>query len=176
LLAQHPLHEARLHAELDQALAGRAPALDDFARLPYTRMVIEEALRLYPPFPILAWREALADDEVCGVKIPKGATVSIVPWVLHRHQELWDHPERFDPERFSSDRARERSRYAYLPFGTGPRVCIGASFAMTQLTLILATLGQHYRLRLVAGHLVEPQGLISLRPRYGLKTTLESRH
>jgi len=176
LLAQHPLHEARLHAELDQVLAGRTPALDDFPRLPYTRMLIEESLRLYPPFPILAWREALADDEVCGVKIPKGATVSVVPWVLHRHTNLWDHPERFDPERFSPQRSSERSRYAYLPFGTGPRVCIGASFAMTQLTLILATLGQHYRLRLVSGHQVEPQGLISLRPRHGLKTTLESRH
>lgn len=176
LLAQHPMHEARLHAELDQVLAGRAPALDDFPRLPYTRMLIEEALRLYPPFPILAWREALANDEVCDVKIPKGATVSIVPWVLHRHTKLWDHAEQFDPDRFSPERSGERSRYAYLPFGTGPRVCIGASFAMTQLTLILATLGQHYRLRLVSDHQVEPQGLLSLRPRYGLKTTLESRH
>lgn len=176
LLAQHPRHEARLHAELEQVLAGRAPALNDFPSLPYTRMVVEEALRLYPPFPIMAWREALADDEVCGVKIPKGATVSIVPWVLHRHTKLWDHPERFDPERFSPARVKERSRYAYLPFGTGPRVCIGASFAMTELTLILATLAQHYRLCLVPGHKVEPRGLISLRPRYGLKTTLESRH
>jgi len=176
LLAQYPLQEARLHAELDQVLAGRAPALDDIPRLPYTRMLIEEALRLYPPFPIMAWREALAEDKVCGVKIPKGATVSIVPWVLHRHTKLWDHPESFDPERFSLERSGERSRYAYLPFGTGPRVCIGASFAMTQLTLILATLGQHYRLCLVPGHNIEPQGLISLRPRFGLKATLESRH
>ena len=174
LLAQHPLHEARLHAELDRVLAGNTPALDDLPRLPFTRMVIEEALRLYPPFPIMAWREALADDEVCGVKIPNGATVSIVPWVLHRHTKLWDHPERFDPERFSPERSGKRSRYAYLPFGTGPRVCIGASFAMTQLMLTLTTLAQHYRLCLLPGYKVEPQGLISLRPRHGLKATIES--
>jgi cytochrome P450 len=135
-------------------------------------MVLEEALRLYPPFPTMAWRGTLADDEVCGVKIPKGATVSIAPWVLHRHKKLWDHPEQFDPERFSPDRSAGRSRYAYLPFGTGPRVCIGASFAMTEMMLVLATLAQRYRLRLVPGQKVEPQGLISLRPRYGLKMTV----
>ncbi|MGA9245373.1 MAG: cytochrome P450 [Silvibacterium sp.] len=172
LLSQHPLQEAVLHAELDRVLAGRVPALDDLARLPYTRMVLEETLRLYPPFPTMAWRGALADDEVCGVKIPKGATVSIAPWVLHRHKKLWDHPEQFDPERFSPDRSAGRSRYAYLPFGTGPRVCIGASFAMTEMMLVLATLAQRYRLRLVPGQKVEPQGLISLRPRYGLKMTV----
>ena len=175
LLAQHPVHEARLHAELDQVLAGRTAALDDLPRLVYTRMVIEEALRLYPPFPIMAWREALADDEVCGAKIHKGATVTIAPWVLHRHTKLWDQPERFDPERFSPERSKGRSRYAYLPFGAGHRVCIGASFSMTQLTLILATLAQHYRLRLAPGCTVEPQGLISLRPRHGLQVKLESR-
>lgn len=173
LLSQHPLQEAALHAEFDRVLAGRIPALDDLPKLPYTRMVIEEALRLYPPFPAMAWREALADDDVCGIKIPKGSTVSIVPWVLHRHTKLWDHPEQFDPERFSPDRSAGRSRYAYLPFGIGPRVCIGASFAMTEMMLILATLAQRYRLRLAPGHRVEPQGLVSLWPRYGLKATLE---
>jgi cytochrome P450 len=176
LLAQHPLQEARLHAELGAVLGGRTPTLDDLAKLPYTRMVIEESLRLYPPFPVMAWRGALAEDEVSGVKIHKGATVTIVPWVLHRHAGLWDNPERFDPERFSPDRSAGRSRFAYLPFGTGPRVCIGASFAMTQMMLILAALAQRYKLRLIPGHPVELKGPISLRPRHGLKMTLQSRH
>jgi len=176
LLSQHPMREAKLHIELDEVLGGRAPAFVDLARLPYTRMVIEEALRLYPPIYTLPWRGALADDEVCGVKIPKGTTVSIVPWVLHRHSKLWDHPERFDPERFSPDRSGGRSRFSYLPFGTGPRVCIGASFAMTETMLILATLAQRYRLRLVPGHNVEPQGLVVLKARYGMEMTLQSRH
>jgi cytochrome P450 len=105
LLSQHPLHEARLHADLDEVLGGRTPAFVDIARLPYTRTVIEEALRLYPPVYTMPWRGALRDDEVCGVKIPKGTPISIVPWVLHRHSKLWDHPERFDPERFSPDRS-----------------------------------------------------------------------
>jgi cytochrome P450 len=175
LLALHPQAESKLHAELDAVLAGRRASFDDIARLPYTRMVIEEALRLYPPFHTLAWRGALNDDEIRGVRIPKGSTVSIVPWVLHRHAKLWDDRERFDPERFSPERSRERSRYAYLPFGVGPRVCVAASFAMSELTLILATLAQHYRLRLVPGHKVEPRGLVSLRMRNGMRATLEPR-
>jgi cytochrome P450 len=176
LLAQHPLAESKLHAELDATLSGRAAGTGDLGKLNYTRMVIEEALRLYPPIHTLAWRGALKDDEICGVRIPKGSTVSIVPWVLHRHSKLWDDRDRFDPERFSLERSRERSRYAYLPFGVGPRVCVAASFAMTELTLILATLAQHYRLRLAPGHKVEPQGLISLRARHGFSAALERRH
>ena len=173
LLARHPLQEARLHSELDQVLAGRTPCVEDLAKLPYTRMVIAEALRLYPPVHTMAWRGALEDDEICGLNIPKGSTVSIIPWVLHRHSRLWDHPKRFDPERFSLDRSAGRSRFAYLPFGIGPRACIGVSFVMTEMMLILATLAQCYRLRLVPGHKVEPRGLILLKARYGLKTTLE---
>jgi cytochrome P450 len=173
LLSQHPLHEARLHAELAEVLAGRTPSPEDLPRLSYLRMIIDESLRLYPPFPAMAWRGAIADDEVCGVRIPKGSTVSIVPWVLHRHTKLWDHPGQFDPERFLPERSKERSRYAYLPFGVGPRVCIGAAFAITQMMLILATLAPRFRLRMVPGHVVEPQGLVSLRSRDGWKMTLE---
>jgi cytochrome P450 len=175
LLSLHPTVEGRLQAELDAVLAGRSPSVEDIPRLPYTRTIIEESLRMYSPFPIMAWRGALADDEVCGVKIPRGATVTIVPWVLHRHAKLWDYPDRFDPERFSPQRSAGRSRYAYLPFGTGPRVCIGASFAMMEITLILASLAQRYRLCILPDHPVEPQGLVTLRPRYGLKASLESR-
>jgi cytochrome P450 len=175
LLFEHPMAEARLHAELDRSLAGRAPRFSDLAKLPYTRMVVEEALRLYPPIHTLAWRGALADDEIQGVKIPRGATVSIVPWVLHRHAELWEDGERFDPERFSPERSRDRHRFSYLPFGAGSRACIASSFAVTELILILATLAQHYRLRVVPGQRIEPQGLIALRARYGLMATLERR-
>lgn len=175
LLARHPLQEARLHSELDRVLVGRTPSLENLAKLPYTRMVIAEALRLYLAVHTMAWRGALEDDEICGLKIPKGSTVSIIPWVLHRHSKLWDHPERFDPESFSPDRSAGRSRFAYLPFGIGLRVCIGASFVMTEMMLIVATLAQCYRLRLVPGHKVDPQGLILLKARYGLKTILERR-
>ena len=175
LLSQHPVEEARLHAELDEVLAGEAPSTEHIARLPYTRAIIEESLRLYSRLHTLAWRGAIHDDEVCGVKIPKGATVTIVPWVLHRHTKLWDRPGHFDPDRFSPQGSKARSRYAYLPFGAGPRVCIGASFVMMAISLILATIARRYRLRLVADHPVEPQGLIALKPRYGLKVTLDKR-
>jgi len=175
LLSQHPEQEAKLHAELEAVLAGRPPSLDDLDRLPYTRTVIEEALRLYPPFHMLAWREAQDDDEVCGVSIPRGATVSVVPWVLHRHRKLWEQPGRFDPERFSPERSAERPRLAYLPFGVGPRVCIGAVFAMTEMTLIVATVAQRFQLRLVPGHKVEPQARLLLRANHGLPMTLTTR-
>jgi cytochrome P450 len=175
LLSLHPFEEGRLHVELQNVLAGRSPAVTDIPRLPYTRMLIEESLRLYPPVPVMAWRGALADDEVCGVKIPRGATVTIAPWVLHRHAKLWERPERFIPERFSAAHCQNRSRYAYLPFGTGPRVCIGASFAIMEITLILATIARRFRLRVLPDHPVEPLGLVTLRPRDGMKASLECR-
>jgi cytochrome P450 len=175
MLSQHPTEEAKVHAELDSVLGGRTPTQEDIARLPYTRMFVEETMRLYPPFHTLAWRETLADDELCGRPIPKGTIISIVPWVLHRHRKLWEDPERFDPERFSPERSVGRSRFAYLPFGMGPRVCIGAVFAMTQIMLVLATLAQRYRLRLAPGHRVEPQARVMLRTRSGMKMVLEKR-
>ena len=101
LLSLHPVEEARLHAELQRVLVGRTPDITDIPRLAYTRMFIEESLRLYPPVPVMAWRGALADDEVCGVRIPRGATVTIAPWVLHRHAKLWENPACFIPERLS---------------------------------------------------------------------------
>jgi cytochrome P450 len=174
LLSQHPAVEAKLHAELKAALDGRAPKHEDLAQLPYTRMVIEEAMRLYPPAHTLS-RAAMGPDEVLGRRIPKGATVLIVPWLLHRNPKLWEQPEHFDPERFAPDRATRRHRFAYIPFGAGPRICIGAAFAMAEAMLILATLAQRYRLRLVPGFPVDPQGLITLRPRHGMRMILERR-
>jgi cytochrome P450 len=175
LLSQHPGAEAKLHAELASVLEGRTPRHEDVANLPYARMVLEEAMRLYPPAHTLG-RQPIAADEVSGHRIPAGSTVLIVPWMLHRKPSLWERPDRFEPERFSPERAAARPRFTYLPFGAGPRICIGAAFAMEEGILILATIAQRYRLRLKPGHPVEPQGLITIRPRYGLPMILERRH
>jgi cytochrome P450 len=174
LLSQHPEIEAKLHRELSDVLGGRTPRAEDVLQLRYARMVIDEALRLYPPAHTLS-REAVQPDEVSDHRIPAGATIYIVPWVLHRHRKLWEQPNRFDPERFSPERSAGRHRFAYIPFGAGPRICIGAVFAITEAILILATIAQRYRLRLQPGHRVEPRGLITLRPRNGVAMILERR-
>ena len=174
LLALHPGVTERFHAELDQVLGGRAPGFDDLPRLRYTRMILEESMRLYPPAHTMS-RQALEEDTVEGYRVRKGSMIFIVPWLIHRHRLLWERPEVFDPERFAPEQAAARPRFAYLPFGGGPRICIGAGFAMTEALIILAMLGQRYRLRLVDGFPVEPVGLITLRPRRGLRMTLERR-
>ena len=174
LLSQHPDAQRRLEAEIDTVLGGRAPEYTDLVNLPYTLMVVEEAMRLYPP----AWgfsRQAMAEDEVGGFPVPRGWLVFVIPWVLHRLPGLWDHPERFDPDRFSPERSVDRPKFAYLPFGAGPRQCIGNQFALIETQLTLATLAQRYRLRLVPGHQVEPWPLITLRPRFGMPMTIERR-
>jgi len=170
LLSLHPSVEAKLHQELTTVLNGRTPQYEDIANLRYTRMVIEESMRLYPPAHTMA-REPIAPDYILGHRIPAGAIVLIVPWLLHRKASLWDQPHRFNPDRF----ATEPPRFTYIPFGAGQRICIGAAFAMTEAILILATVAQRYRLRLKAGHPIEPRGLITLRPRHGLPMTVERR-
>jgi cytochrome P450 len=174
LLSQHPREEALLHAELAAVLGGRAPTDADVGRLPYTRMVIEESMRLYPPVHTIA-RAALVDDTLAGRPVPKGSSVLIVPWVLHRHRLLWKNPGAFIPDRFSAEQSAARPRFSYLPFGGGRRICIGAAFAMTEATVLLATIAQRYRLRLVPGHPVEPRGLITLRARHGMRMVPEPR-
>lgn len=175
LLSQHPAAEGRLHAELDEALGGRTPGQDDLPKLAYARRVIEESMRIYPTAPGLTNRVALADDEICGVKVKKGASIAIGPWLLHHHNRLWDDPTRFDPDRFLPERSAGRHRFAYLPFGAGPRVCIGQVLAMNEAVLILASLAQRYQLRLAPGEVVQPQANITLRPKHGLKMTLTHR-
>jgi len=175
LLSQHPAVEARLHEELDRVLGGRTPTQADLPNLPYTRMVLDEAMRLYPPAPGLSIRSAIEADEICGVRIPKGAGVAVTPWVLHRHKLLWDHPERFDPERFSAARSVGRHRYAYLPFGGGPRVCIGMAMALMEATIILATLAQRYRLELAPDAEVGLTARITLRPKTPIRMILHRR-
>jgi cytochrome P450 len=174
LLSQHPHVEAKLHAEIDSVLDGRAPTHDDLGKLVYTRMVLDESMRMYPPVHTIA-RQAIGEDVLLGQRIAKGATVMIAPWLLHRHVKLWDNPSVFDPERFSPARSSARARFSYLPFGGGKRICIGAAFSLAEGTILLATLARRYRLRLAPGHRVEPQGLITLRARYGMKMLLQPR-
>ena len=174
LLSQNPAARQRLEQELDGVLGGRPPEYADLAQLPYTRMVIDEAMRLYPP----AWafsRQALSDDTLGGFRLPRGWLAFIMPYVLHRLPAYWKDPEKFDPERFSPEQSAERPKFAYLPFGAGPRQCIGNQFALIEAHLSVATLAQRYRLELVPGHRVEPWPLISLRPRYGMSMFVRAR-
>lgn len=167
LLATHPGVARRLAAELAAVLGERSPTLADLPHLPYTAMVVDEVLRLYPP----AWlidRQALRNDTIDGYHIPAGSTVMLSPYVTHRHPELWEQPEGFDPERFTSECAAQRPKLAYFPFGTGQRLCIGNQFALLEMRLIIATLARRYRLELVPGHPVESDPQITLRPRHGL--------
>jgi cytochrome P450 len=175
LLAHHPEVEAKLHAELDRVLGGRTPGEADLEALTYTRQVIEEAMRLYPPAPAETGRRAVAADELAGVKVEAGDRVMISTWVLHRHRALWDDPETFDPGRFSAARSEGRHRFAYMPFGGGPRICIGMGMAMQEAVLILSTLAQRFRLRMLEPQDVTISARITIAPEGGLKMRLEGR-
>jgi cytochrome P450 len=174
LLAQHPQVEAKLHAELEATLGGRTPALEDLPKLRYLDHVVTESMRLYPP----AWgmaRLAIEDAEIGGYKIRKGSGVSLSQWVVHRDPRWYESPEEFQPERWEGDLLKRLPRFAYFPFGGGPRQCIGNTFALMETALILATIAQKFRLRLVPGHAVVPIASITLRPRHGIRVTLEAR-
>jgi cytochrome P450 len=172
LLTQHPDVEARLATELTEVLQRRTPTIDDLPHLPYTLMVIQESMRLYPPIYIFS-RRAIQDDEIGGYRVPAGTTVSMSPFAMHRHPDYWDDPETFVPERFHLDRIAAQHRFTYIPFAAGPRQCIGQAFALTEIQLVLAAIAQRYRLRLVPGCLIEAQAAITLRPRYGMQVRLE---
>ncbi len=174
LLARHPEVESRLHEELDEVLPeGRFPTIDDLHELKWTRLIIDESMRLYPPVPVIA-RLSREDDVIGGVRIPGNTYVFMVPFITHRHPEFWPDPERFDPERFR-ERPADRPRFAYFPFLGGPRQCIGNNFALMEAQLILATIARRYRLRPVDE---EPVGFdvnITLRPEGGMPMRIERR-
>ena len=173
LLSTHPDARARLEAEVDSVLAGRAPTADDQDKLAWTGAVVAEAMRLYPPAWILE-RQSLAEDAFDGLVIPSGAIVITPPYLVHRNPDHWPNPEGFDPTRFLPG-APTRHRYAYLPFGGGRRQCIGGGFATLEATLLLATITQRARVNLVPGAHPVPQPTVTLRPANGLPMTLHHR-
>src|SRR5262249_40472922 len=147
LLSGHPDVEARLHAELEAVLGGRLPGVDDLPRLNWAENIITETLRLYPPGWMLG-REAIEPVELGGYPIARGTTVFMTASVIHRDPRWYDDPDAFQPERWTDGLVQRIPRYAYFPFGGGPRICIGNQFALMEATLVLATIAQKYRLRL----------------------------
>lgn len=173
LLAKNPEVEEKLQEELASVLNGRPPTVEDLPNLKYTMMIIQETLRLYPPVYALG-RTAINDDNIGGYHLPAKSEVVMLPYITHRHPDFWDEPEKFKPERFMPDSANSRLRYAYFPFGGGPRQCIGNNFALMECHMILATLAQKYRMTPVAGHPVEHDPSVTLRPRWGIRMHLQS--
>jgi cytochrome P450 len=174
LLAGHPDVEARLHAELDLVLGGRPPVVADLPRLSFTESVVNETLRVYPTVWMIG-REAIEPVELGGYRIPAGTTVFMSQWVVHRDSRWFDEPEVFRPERWEGGLIQRIHRYAYFPFGGGPRICIGNNFALMEATLILATLAQKFRLILAPDAVVTPLPTMTLRPAHGVKVLLSKR-
>jgi len=167
LLSQFPQVETRVAAEV-RAADG------DPARMPYTRQVLEESLRLYPPAPFIS-RDSIGPDRIGEVEIRGGTSVLISPWLIQRHRKLWDAPDYFDPDRFAPGRREAIHRFAYIPFGAGPRICIGMGFAMQEAMIVLGQILKRFKLSLVPGHPVVPLARLTLRPQFGLKMTVERR-
>jgi cytochrome P450 len=174
LLSQHPDVEAKVHEEIDSVLAGLLPKPDDFARLGYTEMVLAEAMRLYPP----AWtlgRRALNDYQIGQYVVPAGSIVLMSPWVMHHDARFYPEPYKFDPERWTVEGKESRPKFAYFPFGGGPRVCIGEQFAWLEGVLLIATIAQQWKMRLAPDQRVEPKPMITLRPANGMRMNLTRR-
>src|SRR5882762_5085159 len=176
LVAQNPEIETKLAEELQAVLGGRVPTPEDLPRLRYTEMVIKEAMRLYPA----VWgigRRAIEECELGGYRVPAGSNVFILQWRTQRDPRFFPDPDRFDPERWREDPVRSGKipRFAYFPFGGGPRVCVGASFAMMEITLLLAMIQQRFHLEIVPGHLIELFASVTLRPKYGIRVIPQRR-
>jgi cytochrome P450 len=167
LVSKHPEVARRLHEEASEVLGGRAPTFEDLPRLEYTERVLQESMRLYPP----AWafeRAAVDDDEIGGYAVPAGTTIAICPYVLHRNPAYWESPSSFDPDRFLPERSNARSRFAYLPFGDGPRICIGKGFAMMEAKIVLAMIANAFDVEPAHRGPVELDPGITLRPKGGM--------
>ena len=176
LLCQHQESYRQVQQEVDRVLQGRTPTSADLARLPYCLQVFKEAMRLYPPAYAFA-RQALREVEIDGYRVPKGYVVLLAPYTLHRREDAFPEPETFDPERFTPEREKHLPRYAYLPFGAGPRICLGMYFAMMEGHLLLATLAQRISFALVPGQTVEPDSVhhVALRPAGAVHVTVKKR-
>ena len=173
LVAGDPDVARQLAAEADRVLGDRPPAAEDFAALLYTRQVIDEALRLYPPAWVVS-RRVLADDVLAGSPVPAGALIIVSPYTLHRHPDVWEEPEVFDPDRFAPDRRADAVRRGYLPFGAGPRLCVGRDFALLESTLVLAAVAARYAMERLPGA-VQLDPSVTLRPKSGLPMRLRRR-
>jgi enediyne biosynthesis protein E7 len=173
LVDRHPEVLARLHAEAVEVLGDRLPVYEDLHRLTYTAMVVQEVMRLYPPVWILT-RQAQQDDRVAGYHVPAGADVLVCPYTLHRHPAFWPAPERFDPDRFDPARSTSRPGYAYIPFGAGPRFCVGNHLGLMEAAFVVAMVARDLRLRKVRDHEVVAEPMLSLRVRGGLPMTVHS--
>ena len=171
LLSQHREVEHKLRQELNEILGGRSPRLEDLPRLPYTDKVVRESMRLYPPAWSLA-RTAAKAMEIGGYHVPAGANLVMSPWSMHRDPRFYNNPAQFDPDRWSPATTQHLPRFAYFPFGGGPRLCIGASFAMMEANLLLAAIAQRFQLRMVSGHPVVPLPSITLRPQHGMRMSM----
>ena len=167
LMDKNPEQAAKLREELETVLGGRNPVYEDLLRLEYAGRFIQESMRLYPPVWGLA-RLAREDDEIGGCRIPKASRLIISAYITHRHPDLWENPELFDPERFTPENSEGRPKYAYFPFGGGPRRCIGINFATMEATLVVAMVARRFGLSLISGHRVETEPSFTLRPRYGM--------
>jgi cytochrome P450 len=174
LLSGAPGVEAALHAEIDRVLAGRLPTMADLPSLSYVERVVTESMRLYPPAWIIG-RRAIDEYQLGGHVAPPRAIVLMSPYVMQRDPRFYAEPDRFDPDRWTPEFRAALPKFAYFPFGGGPRQCIGESFAWMELILLVATISQQHRLRLVPGHPVVPQPLITLRARHGMRMTVERR-
>lgn len=175
MLATHPAIYRKVQQEIDSVLQGRSPTYADLANLPYTLQTLKETLRLYPPAYVMS-RVALRDVEINGYQVRKGQTVLMSPYTIHRRPDYFPNPEQFDPERFTPENEKSLPRYAYMPFGAGPRICIGTYFAMMEGHLLLATLAQRVSFELLPGQQIIPAPKVTIRPKYGIKMVVRHRN
>lgn len=175
MLSQHPQEEEKLHIEVDNNIAGDIPTFEEVGQIPFSRQVIEEALRLYPPVWLYS-RTAIADDNICGFDIPAGTNIFFAPYYLHRHPDFWDEPESFKPDRFAPEEVKKRHKFAFIPFSAGPRRCIGDYFSIVEMQIHLGTMAQKFKLEYVAdekGVELDPQ--VNLRSKNSIMMKLIKR-